>query len=80
MPRRPGDVEAKRAEHELPKRLWETLSAFANTRGGGVLILGLDQTAGFAVIGVKNPARMMQDLASLCGFAASAGQPRVADN
>jgi ATP-dependent DNA helicase RecG len=60
-------VEAKRAEHELPKRLWETLSAFANTRGGGVLVLGLEQTAGFSVVGVKNPGKVMQDLASLCG-------------
>jgi ATP-dependent DNA helicase RecG len=60
-------VEAKRAEHELPKRLWETLSAFANTRGGGVLVLGLDQTARFSVVGVKNPGKVMQDLASLCG-------------
>ena len=33
-------VEAKRAEAELPRRIWETLSAFSNTPGGGVLILG----------------------------------------
>src|SRR5712692_8012725 len=60
-------VEAKRAEHELPKRLWETVSAFANTRGGGALVLGLDQATRFAVVGVKDPAKIMQDLASLCG-------------
>jgi predicted HTH transcriptional regulator len=33
-------VEAKAAS-ELPKRLWETLSAFSNTANGGVLILGV---------------------------------------
>jgi ATP-dependent DNA helicase RecG len=60
-------VEAKRAAHELPRRLWETLSAFANTRGGGVLILGLDQVSGFGAVGVSDSARLMQDLASLCG-------------
>ncbi len=59
-------VEAKRAERELPRRLWETLSAFANTRGGGVLILGLDQEAGFGAVGVRDPGKVMQDLASLC--------------
>jgi ATP-dependent DNA helicase RecG len=59
-------AEAKRAERELPRRLWETLSAFANTRGGGVLILGLDQAAGFSEVGVSDPGKVMQDLASLC--------------
>jgi ATP-dependent DNA helicase RecG len=60
-------IEAKRAEHALPARLWETLSAFSNTPGGGVLILGLDETSGFATIGVRNPKKIQQDLASLCG-------------
>lgn len=59
-------VEAKRAEAELPKRIWETLSAFSNTPGGGVLILGLDESAGFAASGVRNPKKAMQDLASEC--------------
>lgn len=59
-------VEAKRAEAELPKRTWETLSAFSNTPGGGVMILGLDEAAGFAATGVRNPKKVMQDLASEC--------------
>lgn len=60
-------VEAKRAEGGLPKRLWQTLSAFANTREGGVLILGLDESADFKVSSISDPARLHQDLASLCG-------------
>jgi ATP-dependent DNA helicase RecG len=60
-------VEAKRAEDALPRRVWETLSAFSNTPGGGVLILGLDETSGFATVGVRNPKKVQQDLASLCG-------------
>ncbi|MBN2004571.1 MAG: putative DNA binding domain-containing protein [Anaerolineae bacterium] len=59
-------VEVKRAEGGLPKRLWETLSAFANTPGGGVILLGLDEESGFQVTGVPNPARQQSDLASLC--------------
>lgn len=60
------NVEAKRARDGLPKRIWETLSAFANTPGGGVLLLGVDEEAGFAPVGVADPARLQADLASLC--------------
>lgn len=59
-------IEAKRAERELPKRLWETLSAFANTSGGGVIVLGLDERNEFAAIGVHNAAKVQSDLASMC--------------
>ena len=54
-------VEAKVAWGGLPKRLWETLSAFANTAGGGVIILGLDEGADFEVVGVENPRKILQD-------------------
>jgi ATP-dependent DNA helicase RecG len=59
-------VEAKRAENALPKRLWETLSSFGNQRGGGVIILGLDESQGFATTGVKDVKKVQADLASAC--------------
>ncbi len=59
-------VEVKSAKTDLPKRLWETVSAFSNTGGGGVIILGLSEEAGFAVVGVRNASKLQADLGSLC--------------
>lgn len=60
------DVEVKASETELPKKLWHTLSAFANTAGGGVLLLGLDEKTGFATVGVRDPKQIQQHLGDLC--------------
>jgi ATP-dependent DNA helicase RecG len=59
-------VEAKRAEHGLPRRIWETLSAFSNIPDGGVIIFGLDELNQFDVVGVADPKKMQQDLGSRC--------------
>lgn len=60
-----ADIEAKRATDKLPRSTRETLSAFANTRGG-VLILGLDEASRFGATGVRDPAKITADLASVC--------------
>lgn len=59
-------VEAKKSETALPKRLWETLSALGNQRGGGIIILGLDELERFATVGVRDVKKVQADLASLC--------------
>ena len=46
------NVELKAAHEGTPERLYDTLSAFANQRGGGVIVFGVDERAGFEVVGV----------------------------
>jgi ATP-dependent DNA helicase RecG len=60
-----ADVEVKNGGGGLPKSLRETLSAFSNTCGG-VVILGLDESRGFAAVGLLNPAKLAADFGSMC--------------
>lgn len=56
------DVEVKRAGGGFPQSVAETMSAFANSRGG-IIILGLDERAGFAAVGVSDSVAMRDKLA-----------------
>lgn len=58
-------LEAKRSHDGLPRSVRETLSAFSNTPGGGVLLLGVDESAGFAAVGVGDPGQVQSDLADM---------------
>lgn len=58
------DVEVKRAAGGLPQSIAETMSAFANSNGG-ILILGLDERAGFAPVGVSDPVALRDELAGV---------------
>jgi ATP-dependent DNA helicase RecG len=60
----PDAVEVKAANHprETPK-VTESLSAFANRPGGGVLLFGLDERQGFKVVGVGNLQKAQTDVA-----------------
>lgn len=57
-----AEVEVKAARRGLPRRLYETLSAFANRTGGGVIILGLDEMHGFAAVGIGDPQQTLAKL------------------
>ena len=55
------DFEVKKAKSELPKTIWETVSAFANTSGGWI-VLGVEQKGKqFEVSGVDNIEKLEQD-------------------
>jgi ATP-dependent DNA helicase RecG len=45
-------IEVKAARGGTPKRLYGSLSAFANRPGGSVILFGLDESGDFAVSGV----------------------------
>jgi ATP-dependent DNA helicase RecG len=54
------DIEFKAAEGGLPRSLWETMSAFANT-DGGTLVLGVAERDGvFVVEGVRKPEALLK--------------------
>ncbi len=58
-------VEVKAAHTGTPPDLFKPLSAFANRSGGGILLFGLDEDAGFKVVGVGNPRKLQEDLSGL---------------
>ena len=62
------DFECKEDLDELPKNVWDSVSAFSNTAGGWV-VLGIKETkkktgSVFTVTGVNNPEKMEQDFIS----------------
>src|SRR5215472_15020536 len=58
------DVEVKKAAGGLPRNVAETMSAFANSRGG-IIILGLDEGSGFVPVGVSDPVALRDELSGV---------------
>jgi ATP-dependent DNA helicase RecG len=72
-------VEAKRARGDIPNTLWQSLSAFANSETGGLVLLGVAEEKGqFAIVGVEDAARTLSKLQSFCGLADPPLRPFIA--
>lgn len=57
-------IECKESAWQLPKDIWETVSAFANT-SGGTLLLGIAEQGGrFQVAGLLDAPKIQHDLVS----------------
>ena len=59
-------IECKAAHVDCPKRLYDTLSSFSNQDSGGVLLFGIDETAGFQVVGVYDAQDLQKKVTEQC--------------
>ena len=56
------ETEYKEASNGLPKDLWETYSAFANSNGGEIILGVKEKNNKFEVKGLNNIDKMIKDL------------------
>jgi len=59
-------LEVKAARQGCPTRLFDSLSAFSNQDGGGIILFGLDEKRGFEVVGVYDPQDLQHKVAEQC--------------
>lgn len=59
-----ASIEVKNGQGGFPESVLESLSALANLPGGGVLVIGLDEAAGFRAVSLPDPKAYMQALGS----------------
>lgn len=59
-------IELKSAQGGCPKRLYDTLSAFSNQDEGGILVFGIDENQGYAVVGVYDPQDLQKRVNEQC--------------
>ena len=55
-------AKGRDGESSLPKDFWPTYSAFANTRGGWIILGVEEKKSGFTVVGLSDPEKIKKDL------------------
>ena len=60
------NIELKKAAEGTPERLYDTLSSFSNQNGGGIIIFGIDEKAGFSVCGVYSAQELQKRVTEQC--------------
>lgn len=60
------NIELKAAHEGCPKRLYDSLSSFANQDAGGILLFGIDELQGFAPVGVYDPHDLQKKVTEQC--------------
>ena len=62
----PQMIEVKAAHEGCPKKLYDTLSSFANQDSGGVIVFGLDEQRGFMPVGVYDLQDLQKQVTEQC--------------
>lgn len=59
-------LEIKSAHEGCPRRMYDTLSSFSNQDDGGIIVFGIDESSGYQVCGVYDPADLQTKLVEQC--------------
>ena len=59
------DFEVKEARSELPKNIWETVSAFSNASGGWIVLGVSKKGKKFDILGIENAEKHEQDFTTV---------------
>jgi ATP-dependent DNA helicase RecG len=61
-----NNIEVKAAHDGCPKKLYDTISAFSNLAGGGIIVFGLHEKSDFSIIGVYDAADLQKKVTEQC--------------